>query len=137
MQTEAYSKSRLTSKTELLAETITLSDKTMSNKIFVTFAGQNILSGEKFWPFSEFEISSKKDRDPQFFYHKNTVTKKKKSWIAWIADLSKHLSDNQEIFVNSYDRAGISEAVIKASTIMNKVKNPVREVCKSDCRYIF
>ena len=62
---------------ELLAETITLSDKTMSNKIFVTFAGQNILSGEKFWPFSEFEISSKKDRDPQFFYHKNTVTKKK------------------------------------------------------------
>lgn len=67
---------------ELLAETITLSDKTVSNKIFVTFARQNILSGEKFCPFSEFEISSKKDsiflffRDPQFFYHKNTVTKK-------------------------------------------------------------
>lgn len=42
----------------------------------------------------------------------------------------KHLSENQEITVNDFDSAGISEAVTKASTIWDNVENPFREVQK-------
>ena len=47
---------------------------------------------------------------------------------SWIADLYKHLSDNQEIIVNGFDSAGISEALTKASKILDKAENPFREV---------
>ena len=46
----------------------------------------------------------------------------------WIVDLYKYLSGNQEIIVNDFDKAGISEAVTKASMILDKVENPLREV---------
>ena len=46
----------------------------------------------------------------------------------WIVDLYKHLPDNQEIIVHDFDSAGMSEAVTKGSTILDKVKNPFREV---------
>ena len=46
----------------------------------------------------------------------------------WIVGLYKHLSDIQEIIVNGFDSAGISEAVTKACTILDKVKSPFREM---------
>ena len=49
----------------------------------------------------------------------------------WIVDLYKHLSDNQEIIVNGFDSVWISEAETKASAILDKVDNSLREAQKS------
>ena len=63
-----------------------------------------------------------------------------RDWPSWhqnypIWKLHIHLgslifSDNQEIIVNGFDSAGISEVVTKTSTILDKVENASREVWK-------
>ena len=55
---------------------------------------------------------------------------------SWIVDLYKRLSDNQEIIVNGFDSAGISEAVTKASTILDKVENPLQRGVEVTVEYI-
>ena len=47
---------------------------------------------------------------------------------AWIVNLYEHLSSNQEMIISGFDRAGISEAVVKASEVVEKIENPFREL---------
>ena len=55
---------------------------------------------------------------------------------SWIVYLYKHLPNKLGIIVNGSDSAGISEAVTKVSTILDKVENPSAR-CRSECRVYF
>ena len=80
------------------------------------------------WFSSKVSVQLKKVIDPTDIKITSKLSNLKPSHTSWIVDLYKHLLDNQEIVVNSFDSAGISEAVTKASTILYKIENSCREV---------
>ena len=82
------------------------------------------------WFSNEVSVQLKKGTDPADIKITSKLSNLKPLHASWIVDLYKHLSDNQEIIVNGFDSTGISEAVTKASTVLDKVENPFREVYK-------
>ena len=76
---------------------------------------------------NEVSVQLKKGTDPADIKITSKLSNLKPLHTLCIVDLYKNLSDNQEITVNGFDSAGISEAVTKASAILNKVENPFRE----------
>ena len=80
------------------------------------------------WFSSKVSVQLKKVIDPTDIKIISKLSNLKPLHTSWIVDLYKHLLDNQEIIVNSFDSAGISEAVTKASTILYKIENSCREV---------
>ena len=47
---------------------------------------------------------------------------------SWIVDLYDHLLEHPNMIIKGFDSAGISEAVKTASTILEKIENPFRDI---------
>ena len=80
------------------------------------------------WFSNKVSVQLKKGTDPADIKITSKLSNLKLLHASWIVDLYKHLSDNQEIIVDGLDSTEISEAVTKASTVLDKVENPFREV---------
>ena len=80
------------------------------------------------WFSNKVSVQLKKGTDPADIKITSKLSNLKPLHASWIVDLYKHLSDNQEIIVDGFDSTEISEAVTKASTVLDKVENPFREV---------
>ena len=88
------------------------------------------------WFSNKVSVQLKKGIDPTDIKITSKLSNLKPLHSSWIVDLYKHLWDNQEIVANGFDSARISEAVTKASTILDKVENPFKRI-RSDCRVYF
>ena len=80
------------------------------------------------WFSNEVSFQLKKVIDPACIKITLKLSNLKPLHASWIDFLYKHLSDNQEVIVTGFDGAGISEAVSKATTILDKVENLFREL---------
>ena len=108
-----------------------LTSKLEPLNINVNKAAKSFMQNQyKDWFSNEVSVQLKKGIGPSYIKIIPKLSNLKSLHKSWIFDMYKHLSENQEIIVNGTDSVWISEAVTKASTILDKIENPFREVQK-------
>ena len=108
-----------------------LTSKLEPLNISVNKAAKSFMQNQyKDWFSNEVSVQLKKGIGPADIKIISKLSNLKSLHTSWIFDMYKHLSENQEIIVNGFDSVWISEAVTKASTILDKVENPFRGVQK-------
>ena len=108
---------------------ITKSHKQIHKQISIKKAAKAFIQNQfNDWFWNKVSVQSKKGIDPADIKITSKLSKLKPLLTSWFINLHKHLSDDHKIIVNNFNSAGISEAISKTSTILDKVENYFREV---------